>query len=122
MVATREIPGAIPIKGREFFYIEYKSTDEFVKLFPELPFRGPKTGVIPKSGGMLNENVCIMLPEGSLFFGVSYKGDVPSWRAVLLEFCAYRDMRSATIVDGVLVTNDGNSYPLSRCKIEFYEI
>jgi len=116
----RELPGTIEVAGREFVYVEYDSIRKFKKVFHKM---FEKSGApMPEAGGMLSHNVCIRVPGGQLFFGVSYKGDIPGWRAIVHGFCESGNLRWATITDGRIVLSDGQSFELGECEIQFYEL
>lgn len=111
----RPIPGTQPVHGREYLYIEYESGDAFSVCFPTIAGWGDVP--LPKSGGAINEAAEISIPEGSSFFGVSYKGDLDGWRRKLVRFAEDQGLRWGRIDSERLVLSSGEELPLGVCEV-----
>jgi hypothetical protein len=81
-----QLPGVAPVEGREFCYVQGKEVKSFQRLFPKITSHA-KIG-LPHHGGMIEENAIIGTPDGRLFFGLSYAGDIEGWRANVEACCA----------------------------------
>lgn len=120
-MSTRSIPGAMGIPDNEVLYVECSSWSAFRKVFPRILVPSAVSGVIPKNGGMLNENACIQIPDGTYFFAVSWQGDCPAWRTVVREFCQIQELRWAVISEKTFEVDGSRSIPLSVCTVSFFK-
>jgi len=104
------------METREFKYLESEEGISFEEVFPQIiKLSGAP---LPKSGGMINENRLIILPEGIRLHGVSYKGDLEGWRRIIHQFCEVKNLQYGDIDSGMIVTNRGRRQALDDCVVE----
>lgn len=115
---SRVIPGTVQVSGRNFKYVQAINKKEFEYQFPKITSYGMSE--MPKSGGMISENTEILLPDGTLMFGVSYKGDLNGWENKIKDFCATLNLLHGEICVASLILSDGKIVSLSKCSICFY--
>jgi hypothetical protein len=72
---------------------------------------------LPTSGGVLDENVIIELPNGKKMFGQSYKGDLEGWRRKLMECCEANNLLWGKIEHQSIIVSDGQKFLLNDCKV-----
>lgn len=113
---ARDVPGTIPVEGREFIYIEWNNTETFSAFFQKIPTCGDSP--FPTSGGSINENAIIELPDGRQMFGLSYKGDIAGWRRKIIECCETNKLIWATINQQLIKLSNDEEYLLGKCNIE----
>jgi len=113
---TRQIPGIIQVQGREFFYIEIRSGEQFNDLI-DLIFASCPAVPPPGHGGVIGEKSWITLRDGTMLFGISYKGDLDGWRKKIQVFCKESGRRLASPSNVGLIFPDGSFAPFSDCKI-----
>jgi hypothetical protein len=108
----RAIPGTVAIEGREYLYVEAESYHDFMDGVVA-DTDSPK----PSSGGSLDELVRIRLPSGHSLIGLSYKGDLRGWRALMEAVCVAEDRLLGTIRSGCIHLASGDVYSLAECSI-----
>jgi hypothetical protein len=114
----RNIPGTINVEGREFVYIECRSKEAFVEIFPKIiTIAG---GDLPKKGGMINENATITLPDGKQLYGLSYKGDLKGWRSKIVGCCKKLDSMWGEIEKDNIKLSNGEKITFDKCDIDLY--
>ena len=114
----REIPGTQQVEGRKFMYIEYENKTSFSKFFYKIPTFG--NSPIPTSGGSINENFIIELPNNKKMFGISFKGDLNGWYRKVLECCQINKLEWGEIENQSIKLSNNNSYLLTECDFHFY--
>lgn len=128
MSTTRVIPGLPPLEiGREFCYIADDGNDYFVpknrqSRKPCLFFK-ITTQINPpisQNGGAMAENCKLRLPTNELFHALSYKGDIEGWRKQIELGAEQLGLLTGKIVGNNIELSDGQVFPLSECKVEFY--
>lgn len=114
----RPIPGTVQVDGREFFYIESEVGEDFHALTGKaIELNGDNE--LPRSGGVIEEKVRIRISDETVLSGISYKGDVLTWRRILVNF-ATTDQREYGISDnGILTLSSGQKIELSSCDVSF---
>ena len=113
------VPGTRIVEGREFCYVSNKNQIKFEILFKKL-FEC-ECSVIPESGGVIIEGCKITLPNGEIFEGISYRGDIEGWRQQIKEGAKALNEKLARIdIDtDSIVLDDMQSFCLSDCEIDF---
>jgi len=112
----RKVPGTFHIEGNEYIYFSDNGKEEFGKQFYALA--GKIKPPYQKRGGAISQACRIRLPDGSLFHGMSYRGDIEGWRRQIQEGAKELGVLLATIQDQRLVVSDGRSAALADCLIE----
>jgi hypothetical protein len=113
----RKIPGTIPSDTRKYIYI----ADDGTKRDFKMQFHKITENVSPRNaqyGGMGEEGFRIYLPDGSLFHGISYKGDLEGWRKDIELGAKNLNLPTAVIQDNNIIISDGRSFKLSDCTTE----
>jgi hypothetical protein len=113
----RKIPGTIPSDTRKYIYIAHNKDgmddkDQFNLLSDAMDFSHSSYG------GMLEEQFSIITPDGSLFHGISYKGDLEGWRKDIELGAKNLNLPTAVIQDNNIIISDGRSFKLSDCTTE----
>ena len=72
-----------------------------------------------KDGGALIEGCALTLPSGRRFQALSYRGDIEGWRRQVELGAEALGVSLGQLMDGALVLEDGTSYPLADCQVEF---
>jgi len=116
MNGIENLPGIYPIEGREFRYLEWKSTEGFRELFPKISSFGDSN--LPSHGGILNEETVITLPTGERFFGVSFRGDLAGWDQKISDCAAANNLRVGRVIKRMLKLSDGTEVSLGACEIK----
>jgi len=114
----REVPGTIPVKGREFWYVEDDGNNDFNDLFHKAV--GAIQPPIPRSGGATTEGCTLTLPDGRKFHAMSYKGDLEGWRKQIRQGAAQLKLVAAQLIDGDLIISKNERISLSECEVRFY--
>lgn len=112
------IPGTLKVEGREFFYIEILSAEDFNQIIDAVLTGSPDVP-LPKVGGVIEEKVRIILDGGTSLLGVSYKGDLEGWKQKLLSFCRTKNRRFGIISQQKLTLSDGTEFAIDQCHIVF---
>lgn len=113
----RQVPGLVPAEFREVRYVEDRGEEPFKKFFQRLVRHVDPP--LMKDGGSLVEGCVVTLPTGRRFQAISYRGDVDGWRNQVAQGASGLGVCLGQIVEGILVLDDGLSYPLTDCKVEF---
>lgn len=102
--------------GVEFIYYEddgiRSASSQFRKL---LDSAGEFTA---SSGGTVSDSCRIALPNGQCFLALSLHGDLDGWRKAVEAGARNLGLRLARIEDDHLIISDGQSVPLSECKVD----
>ena len=110
---SRNIPGTIPVVGREFLYVQCSDVAAFEEFFSQVGTVGRSPP--PKKGGMLNESARLVLPDGRQLFALSFKGDLEGWRRKIDE-CAATFGAVIGQVDGDAIKLTTERYSLAECQ------
>jgi hypothetical protein len=113
----RQVPGLVPVEFREVRYVEDRGEEPFKTFFGRL-VRHVDPPVM-KDGGALIEGCVLTLPTGRRVQALSYRGDIEGWRQQVAQGAAALGVVLGQLVDGVLVLDDGTSYSIADCQIEF---
>ena len=127
MKNTFKIPGLVKNDWREYVYIVVKEDEKL--------FSGQNKNqtcvieniihavepLIPKSGGVNDENFVIVTPDNRRFYGTSYSKDIDGWRKQIELGSMKLNIVIAKITeDKMLITSDSKSYKLNECEFEHY--
>ena len=115
---NRNIPGTIEVAGREFLYVESMPDEGFSRLVSEALNSSPDIPS-PTSGGIMEEKVRIILHGNTSLLSISYKGDLPGWKAKLLAYCRSRDRKWGVISGDNIELSDGTEVTLWNCRVVF---
>lgn len=114
----RTIPGMIEVEGREFFYVQVLFGEGFGEIIdgalagsPELP--------LPKSGGVIEEKVTILIDPKTSLLGISYKGDLVGWRTKLVAYCNAKHRKWGIVSRQKLMLSNGEELDLGECNVRF---
>lgn len=113
----RTIPGAQLVEGREFRYISAGNKEEFGIFFKKLIRH--ISPPVPTNGGAMIEGCTITLPNNEVFQAISYKGDIEGWRLQVEQGAEALNAKVAKIDGDSIVSANGQSFPLTECKIDF---
>ncbi len=115
-----DLPGKEEFEFREYKYIHIKSNigkinkNNFVNVLA-----GANMPLIPKSGGVVNENFIIITPNEKRFYGLSYSKDISGWRQQITKGAELLDVETAEIKNGKhFIISNGENYELKDCKFE----
>lgn len=114
------IPGAIPVPGRGFLYLESSNQTVFEKTFDDMGDSIERADDQPAHGAMITENVAVRLPDGSSFFGLSFKGDIETWSRSIRRFAREHKIRVGEVKGGSFSVDGGPFFNLAECQIVFY--
>ncbi|MGJ1421586.1 hypothetical protein ACR79T_18350 [Sphingobacterium spiritivorum] len=127
MMTDIKIPGLIKNEWREYVYILIQTGEEL--------FSGRsknKSGVIdniintvqpliPKSGGIIDENFIIVTTDNRNFYCTSYSKDIEGWRKQIKLGSEQLNIITANVTpDKTLSTSDDRIYKLEDCEFEYY--
>ena len=113
----RQVPGLVPVDFREFRYAEDRGEEPFEEQFERLCWH--VNPLVMKDGGALIEGCVLTLPTRRRFQALSYRGDIEGWRRQVALGAEALGVSLGQLVDGALVLEDGTSYPLGECQVEF---
>src|SRR5262245_37701973 len=142
----RPVPGTAPVEGRWFRYLAARDRDDLQAAWHELSefltrlraaederLADPdlKRRILarragrstPTSGGLLNEDVAVELPDGRRYHGISFGGDLAGWDRGIRAYAAAAGRDVAELdgpnqADGYsLVLGDGERIALARCVV-----
>lgn len=114
--AKRQVPGLLPTEYREVRYVEHSGEEPFKELFERLIWHVDPP--LMKDGGALIEGCLVTSPTGRRFQALSYRGDIQGWRQQIVQGAAALGVSLGHLVDGVLIVDDGTSYPRVDCRVE----
>ncbi len=117
---NRTIPGIIEVEGREFFYVEMLPGEGFDEILDEA-LAGSADLPLPKSGGVIEEKVRILLDGSNSLLGISYKGDLAGWRAKLVAYCEAKYRKWGIVSKQKVALSDGTELDLGECDVVFDE-
>jgi hypothetical protein len=115
---SRGIPGAIEVEGREFFYVEALDGERFRHIIDEA-LNGSPDVPSPTYGGVIEEKARIILDGGMSLLGVSYKGDLAGWRAMLVAYCNAKHRKWGIVSRQKVALSDGTELALGECEVVF---
>ena len=113
----RQVPGLVPVDFREVRYAEDRGEEPFEELFERLCWH--VNPPVMKDGGALIEGCVLTLPTGRRFQALSYRGDIEGWRRQVTLGAEALGVSLGQLVDGALMLEDGTSYPLADCQVDF---
>ena len=112
----RNIPGATPNTENNVRYISFDDPASLSELFfSVLDQVRPR---LWSSGGAVLDGTKLKLPDGRQFVAVHYHDDVEGWRKQIEQGASKLGRATAKISAGNVIVSDGQSYPLSGCKVE----
>ncbi|GGF31549.1 hypothetical protein GCM10011611_42120 [Aliidongia dinghuensis] len=114
---NRVIPGTVDVKGIEYVYFSDNGKGSFRKQF--LTLGQNMSRPVQEHGGIISQACRITIPDGTLFHGLSYRGDMEDWRLQMRESTEALGLLLARIEGDRLVISDGRSVPLAECKVDF---
>jgi len=109
----RPIPGTEKVDGRDFAYLECETADAFKSLFPKIATFGESP--LPTSGGAINEDFALVLPDGVRLFALSYKGDLKGWKRKVAECAETLGVKFGEVVGDCIQVRDNGAVSLSEC-------
>jgi hypothetical protein len=115
--SDRTAPGTNPVAGVEFVYYEDYETSGAASQFEELMDSAGEVTV--SSGGIVSDSCRIVAPNDQCFRALSFHGDLDGWRAAVEVGARTLGLRLARIEGDHLMISDGQSVPLSECKLDF---
>jgi hypothetical protein len=111
------IPGTVVRQGREVVYFSDDGTGDvrgqFSRLTKDISPRHAK------HGGKTAQGCRLWLPDGTLFYPVSYHGDIEGWRQDIEAGARQLNLKLAKVDGDRIVVSDGRSFPLTDCRVEF---
>jgi hypothetical protein len=110
------IPGTGVRSGRGYLYLQSPNAARFRELFPRITKSGD--GPLPKTGGAINEEVCLAIPTGETFWAISFKGDLEGWRSKILGCAEAEELLWAEISGDDFLVSDGRSVSVGSCRVE----
>ena len=116
----RTIPGMIEVEGREFFYVQMLLEEGFDEIIDEALAGSPELP-LPKSGGVIEEKVTILLDPKTSLLGISYKGDLVGWRTKLVAYCNAKHRKWGIVSRQKLMLSNGGELDLGECNVRFDE-
>jgi hypothetical protein len=112
----RDIPGTTPNTENTVRYISFDDPESLYELFHSM--LDQITPRLMKSGGAVLDGSKLELPDGRRFVAVQYHDDVEGWRNQIEQGASKLGRATAKISAGNVIVSDGQSYPLSSCKVE----
>lgn len=113
----RQVPGLISAPHREVRYVEDKGEVPFETFFERLAWHVDPP--LMKGGGALIEGCVLVTPTSRRFQAISYRGDIEGWRMQVRQGAAALQTTLGTLTDGELELDDGSSYKLDDCEVQF---
>ncbi|RUL68723.1 hypothetical protein [Dyella choica] len=111
------VPGTKPREGAEIVYFSDNGAgtfrDQFIGLCNDV---NPRKA---KHGGKTSEGCRIRVPDGTMFYAISYHGDLDGWRADIEAGATLHRSVLAHVNGDRLVAVDGRSFALSDCEVIF---
>jgi hypothetical protein len=114
--ADRTAPGITPVTGVEFIYYEDFETSSASGHFRTLLDSAGE--LVASHGGIVSDSCRIEAPNGECFRALSFHGDLDGWRTAVEAGARTLGLRLARIEDDHLIISDGQSVPLSECKVD----
>jgi hypothetical protein len=103
-------------EGTEVIYVEASDQENFRLLVDGAIESRPGNTPLP-SGGVLEEKTRVRLPDGTWLLGMSYRGDLPGWRELIVSFCKRNEKKWAFPRGEALAVSDGHETPLMYCDV-----
>lgn len=116
-----DIPGVNIGEEREYRYIQGNYIKDFEEELFSYLFDVVDDPQI-QYGASLSANCKITTPDGDIFYGLSYRGDIEGWRKDFESGAKKLSLLFAIIEDKYLIDSLGRKYLLSDCQVEFYTI
>ena len=114
----RTIPGMFEVEGREFFYVQMLLEEGFDEIIDEALAGSPELP-LPKTGGVIEEKVTILLDPKTSLLGISYKGDLVGWRTKLVAYCNAKHRKWGIVSRQKLMLSNGEELDLGECNVRF---
>ena len=105
-------------RAREFLYVEVFTSEGFDEVMDGAIGSRPNDSPLP-SGGAIEEKVRIRLPDGTVLLGLSYRGDLASWRGVIASYCERSGRKWAIPTNEGFALSDGTEITLANCVVTF---
>ena len=115
MNKTRPVPGTVPVDGIRFVYLESREKNVFDKFGDFVSCVDDTEG--PSHGGMIDEEFSLVLPNGSRFYAISFKGDLEGWRRNIENFSRHIGISYGEIEKGFFVFSTDKTVQLSSCEL-----
>jgi hypothetical protein len=113
----RTLAGTVAVPGKEFVYYSDDGRQSKRKQFDALTqYVDPPYA---EGGGAASQPWTITLPDGSIFHGISYSGDLEGWRRDIEEGAQALGVRLGRIQGDLFVISDGRSFALADCQAVF---
>ncbi|MHC4839767.1 MAG: hypothetical protein ACYTDT_02255 [Planctomycetota bacterium] len=97
-ISIEDIPDMNRNPAEKYVYLEHSSTERFSVVFDEIG--DGHIGLMPTSGGMMNEEIAITLPTGTSFCCISTRGDHAGWKFLIETYAACRGLGIGSIANG----------------------
>ena len=110
------IPGSLDVEGREFLYVQTTHGEGFRKIIDDalaLSLDIP----LPADGGVIDENVHVLVDDCISLLGLSYRGDLDGWRERLIACCKATRRLWGSMSGHTLVLSDGTTRALGQYKL-----
>lgn len=111
-------PGIETAPGREVFYVECKSAEDFDFVLDNALAANPDIPM-PKDGGAIEEKARLKLKDGRSLLALSYRGDVTGWRNKLVAYCVASSRLWGIARSNRLPLSNDTEIALQSAEIEF---
>jgi len=112
---VRDLPGFVPVDWREHRYVQVDGEEPASQGWLAAFLDDAAGAPLPASGGCTEERVLLRTPDGRVFAGLSYRGDIEGWRAYVGTAAGVRSALVARIDGAWFVLNDGDCCSLEDC-------
>jgi hypothetical protein len=110
------VPGFKKHPRRAYIYVQGPDVSSFRSFFEKMKLL---PGVLrPTSGGMMNDEIQLIVPSIGSYFAVSLVGDKGGWNNMIEAYCQSVGVKFAHIDGSNLVVSDGRQVPLSLCTLQ----
>lgn len=113
----RKLAGTRPGEDETVRYVSLDGAESISELFDLV--LGKISPPLMNAGGAVLEGDRVKLPDGRQFFAIVFHGDIEGWRKQIEQGASELGRATARVLNGNVITSDGQSYPLSGCKVEF---
>ena len=110
------IPGAVLVDGKEVVYFCNDGQRPWSKQFDAITTYSNPPHV--QNGGANAGGWNLTLPDGSIFYAITYHGDLAGWRQDIEEGAAGLNITLARIDGDKFVVSDGRVFALSDCVLK----
>ncbi|WP_156784786.1 hypothetical protein [Microbacterium sp. BH-3-3-3] len=110
-----ELPGFVALEWREFRYVQVAEAAASSRGWFHDLLDVAETLPLPAEGGCVEERVLVRTPDGLVFAGLSYRGDIEGWRRYVEAIARHRHCVIALIEGNELACSDGRRYRLADC-------